>query len=123
MGGFFEFQYREANEEVGLPLNSQHIHTIGTLDPCISLYKMIVVPVLAVLTEPSILGELKAHEGEVARIFTHPLRAILDPNLARSEPLVERGSEDWPYETDLYVRLRVFVLILDRLWVDRASRC
>ena len=84
---------------------------------------MVVVPVVAVLSDPSILGELKAHEGEVAQIFTHPLMAILDPNLAQSEPLVEGGSADWPYETDLYVRLRVFVLILDRLWVYLESCC
>jgi hypothetical protein len=31
------------------------------------------------------------------------LKAILDPALALSEPLVAHGSEDWPYDAQLYV--------------------
>jgi coenzyme A diphosphatase NUDT7 len=96
-------QYREAHEEVELPLDSPDIHTIALLEPYISLYRIIVTPVIAVLTRPSLLDQLKAAENEVACIFTHPLRAIWDPSLARSEPLVAPG-EDWPYDTELHVR-------------------
>ncbi|GLB40679.1 putative NUDIX domain containing protein [Lyophyllum shimeji] len=99
---FIETAYREAYEEVGLPLDSPHVHTVAVLEPFISLYKIVVTPVVAVLTCPSLLDELKAQASEVECIFTHPLRALLDPSLARSEPLVERGTEDWPYEEDLY---------------------
>ncbi|KAF8072179.1 NUDIX hydrolase domain-like protein [Lyophyllum atratum] len=99
---FIETAYREAHEEVGLPLNSPDIHTVAVLEPFISLYKIVVTPVVAVLTRPSLLKELKAQEGEVACIFTHPLKALLDPSIAKGESLVEPGTEDWPYQEDLY---------------------
>lgn len=96
-------QYREAHEEVELPLDSPDIHTIAFLEPYISLYKIVVTPVIAVLTRPALLDQLNPAEDEVAHIFTHPLRAILDPSLSRSENLVTAG-EDWPYDTELHVR-------------------
>ena len=96
-------QFREAYEEVGLPLNCPDIHTITLLEPFISLHRLIVTPVVAVLTRPSVLDGLKAAQTEVACIFTHPLKAILDPDLARNEPLVALGSGDWPYDKELYV--------------------
>lgn len=52
---------------------------------------------IAVLTDPSILDNLKPSEAEVDRIFDHPLQAILDPSLAAKEQLVPKGSDDWPY--------------------------
>jgi peroxisomal coenzyme A diphosphatase NUDT7 len=96
-------QFREAYEEVGLPLNCPDIHTVALLEPFISLHRLIVTPVVAVLTRPPVLDNLQAAQAEVACIFTHPLEAILDPALAQSEPLVALGSEDWPYDTELYV--------------------
>ncbi|KAG6910249.1 hypothetical protein DXG01_012060 [Tephrocybe rancida] len=99
---FIETAYREAYEEVGLPLNSPDVHTVAVLEPSISLYKIVVIPVVAILTRPSLLRELKAEASEVACIFTHPLRGVLDPSIAASEPLAELGSEDWPYEVELY---------------------
>ncbi|KAH0584908.1 hypothetical protein H2248_008185 [Termitomyces sp. 'cryptogamus'] len=99
---FIETAYREAHEEVGLPLSSPDIHTVAVLEPAISLYKIIVTPVVAILTRPSLLNELKAEESEVFCIFTHPLRAVLDPTIAKSEPLVDIGTEDWPYEVELH---------------------
>ncbi|KAG6894803.1 hypothetical protein C0992_004588, partial [Termitomyces sp. T32_za158] len=95
-------QYREANEEVGLPLNSPDIFTVAVLEPAISLYKIVVTPVVSILTRPSLLKELKAEESEVFCIFTHPLQAVLDPALAISEQLVDIGSENWPYEVELH---------------------
>ncbi|TFK40219.1 NUDIX hydrolase domain-like protein [Crucibulum laeve] len=98
----FATAFREAHEEVGLPLDCPHVYTLGLLKPSISIHKLIVTPVIAVLTRTEVLGRLKAAEGEVARIFSHPLEAILNPVQAASEPLVSIGSEDWPYETSYY---------------------
>ncbi|KAG6817762.1 hypothetical protein H0H93_007027 [Arthromyces matolae] len=112
---FIETAYREAYEEVGLPQNSPDIHTIAILEPAISLYKIVVSPVVAVLTRPSLLTELKAEESEVACIFTHPLRAVLDPTVAKSETLVAVGSEDWPYEVELYSTSDSPVPLLDNM--------
>lgn len=100
---FFNRQYREANEEVALPLNSDEIHTLCTLEPFLSAHKLIVTPVVALLTNPAILERLKASEPEVSFIFSHPLEALLDPELAKSDPLVPIGSEDWPYTSELQV--------------------
>ncbi|KAJ7185840.1 NUDIX hydrolase domain-like protein [Mycena filopes] len=96
-----ETAYREAHEEVGLPLNSPHIHTLATLQPFISLHKLVVTPVIALLDDPSIISTLQASPHEVAHIFSHPLEAILDPSLARKESLVSAG-EDWIYDTELH---------------------
>ncbi|KAK7691112.1 hypothetical protein QCA50_006215 [Cerrena zonata] len=91
--------YREANEEVGLPLNSPHIHTLCQLRPFTSSSKLVVTPVVALLTDLSLLDKLQRSENEVDRIFDHPLEAILDPPLAAKEPLVELGSDDWFYKS------------------------
>ncbi|KAF8162477.1 NUDIX hydrolase domain-like protein [Mycena galopus ATCC 62051] len=56
--------YREAHEEVGLPLNSPDIRTLGTLRPFISLHRLVVTPVVALLTDPSVISTLKASEDE-----------------------------------------------------------
>jgi peroxisomal coenzyme A diphosphatase NUDT7 len=98
-------QYREANEEVALPLHSPHVRTLCTLEPVVSQHGVVVTPVVAYLDDVSVLEELRAAPGEVARMFDHPLEAVLDPELAREvEGLVPHGSEDWPYEEELYVR-------------------
>jgi len=94
--------FREAFEEVDLPLDSPHIYTIGQLLPVISAGKLLVIPIVALLTDLSILDHLKASDGEVDRIFNHPLEAILDPSLCASEPLSEKGGEDWSYDADYY---------------------
>ncbi|KAF7300718.1 Nudix hydrolase domain-containing protein [Mycena chlorophos] len=93
--------FREAHEEVALPLDSPHIHVLATAPPFISLHKLVVTPILAYLTDPDLIASLKPSPDEVAAIFTHPLEAILDPELAAKENLVERG-EDWIYETELH---------------------
>jgi peroxisomal coenzyme A diphosphatase NUDT7 len=99
-------QFREANEEVAFPLCSPHVHTLCTLEPFVSPNRLLVTPVVAFLDDVSVLEELRAAPGEVARIFDHPLEALLDPELLLrdlEEKLVSRGSEDWPYETELHV--------------------
>jgi coenzyme A diphosphatase NUDT7 len=72
----------------------------------VSQHKIVVTPVVALLDDVSILDNLRAAPREVAHIFDHPLEALLDPELARSEKLVPIGSEDWPYEAELYVSRR-----------------
>ncbi|KAJ7060951.1 NUDIX hydrolase domain-like protein [Mycena amicta] len=97
-----ETAFREAHEEVGLPLNSPHIHTLATVPPFVSLHKLVVTPVIALLTKPALIGTLTASQDEVAAIFSHPLEAILDPALASKENLVERGGQDWIYDTEFH---------------------
>jgi peroxisomal coenzyme A diphosphatase NUDT7 len=97
-------QFREAYEEIELPLDCPSIQVICTLDPYISLHKLIVTPVVALLSDLSVLDQLKAHEDEVSHIFSHPLEALLDPSIMRRESLVAAGSEDWFYEEELHVR-------------------
>jgi hypothetical protein len=105
-------QYREAYEEVALPLGCPHVYTICVLEPFISKYKLLVTPVIVFLTDPAVLDNLRASEAEVDRIFDHPLEALLDPPLASEEPLVVIGSEDWPYETEYHVsRIFIFCVI------------
>ncbi|KAI0774998.1 NUDIX hydrolase domain-like protein [Trametes elegans] len=98
----FETAYREANEEVGLPRHYPHAHTICTLRPYISSAKLLVTPVVSLLTEPSIIETFTPSPGEVDRIFDHPLEAVLDPSLASKEKLSPKGGPDWPYEEELY---------------------
>ncbi|KAJ8072775.1 hypothetical protein PM082_016334 [Marasmius tenuissimus] len=95
---------REANEEVGLPTDSSNIRVLCTLEPVLSLHKIIVTPVVAYLQDPRVLETLRPCEGEVARIFTFPFEAVLDPGVLVEvgEPLVGKGTEDWGYEEDLH---------------------
>jgi hypothetical protein len=60
------------------------------------------------MDDVSILDGLCAAPGEVAHIFDHLLEAVLNRELARSERLMPIGSEDWPYEAELYVSRRHF---------------
>ncbi|KAH7884560.1 NUDIX hydrolase domain-like protein [Phlebopus sp. FC_14] len=97
-----EAAFREAHEEVGLPINSPHVHTLRILRPFLSQSQLLVTPVVAFLTDLEVLDTLKPCIGEVDHIFSHPLEAILDPQLARKEPLVPMGSEHWLYDQELY---------------------
>lgn len=94
--------YREAQEEVALPLDSPAIYTLGRLEPFISIHRVFVTPIIAFLAQPVILRSLKASEAEVSLIFSHPLEAILDPTLVNRETLVAIGSDDWPYQSDVH---------------------
>ncbi|KAL7279362.1 hypothetical protein ACG7TL_007203 [Trametes sanguinea] len=98
----FDTAFREAYEEVGLPRYYPHVHTICTLRPYISSAKLLVTPVVAILTDMSIMDSFTPSPGEVDRIFDHPLEAILDPRLSAKENLSAKGSADWPYEDEFY---------------------
>lgn len=101
-------QMREAEEEVGLPRDSPHVHVLCGLGPFVSKYKILVTPIVAFLTDLSVLEVLKASESEVDRIFSHSLEAILDPILAGADlDLVPIGSADWPYDVEYHVRLHM----------------
>ncbi|QRW18045.1 protein arginine N-methyltransferase 5 [Rhizoctonia solani] len=99
---------REANEEIGLPVPSSAVHVLGVLTPFVSYYKLAVTPVIAFLSDLSLLEHLKPNPEEVDEIFDHPLEAILSPELAASlapKPgrlLSERGSEKWRYEPEYH---------------------
>ncbi|KAI0261544.1 NUDIX hydrolase domain-like protein [Gloeopeniophorella convolvens] len=101
-GGVAETAFREAHEEVALPLRSPHVHALCTLHPFVSQHKLLVTPVVALLDDTAVLRALRAAPHEVAHIFDHPLEALLDPELARAEALVPMGSENWPYEAELH---------------------
>jgi peroxisomal coenzyme A diphosphatase NUDT7 len=85
-------------------MNSSHIHTLCYLPPFVSLWKLIVTPVVAYLSDLTVLDGLRACETEVDHIFDHPLEMFLDPTLNEGEILSERGSELWPYKEELHVR-------------------
>lgn len=99
----YSTQFREAHEEVSLPLSSPSIHTLSILSPFLSQGQLLVTPIVAFLTDPSLLATLVPAPGEVDHIFTHPLEAILEPELARKEPLVDKGGKDWPYKEEFHV--------------------
>lgn len=98
-------KYREAIEEVGLPLDHPDVQTLCLLRPFIAWTRsfVLVTPVVALLTDLSILSELRPAEGEVDLIFDHLLSAILDPSMSKSEPLVALNSELWPSSDHFYV--------------------
>lgn len=103
MNNFYCLKYREANEEVSLPRISPHIHTLGTLD-LHPFHNLVVTPVVALLTDISVLDQLVPHKGEVDHIFSHPVEAFLNPSLAADlEPLVPHGSKYWPHESRYHV--------------------
>ncbi|KAF9223605.1 hypothetical protein BS17DRAFT_753464 [Gyrodon lividus] len=94
--------FREAQEEVGLPINSPYVRTLCILQPFLSQSQLLVTPVVAFLTNPTVLDTLKPCVGEVDHIFNHPLEAVLDPPFSGKEALVPRGSEDWPYAEEFH---------------------
>ncbi|CAA7267748.1 unnamed protein product [Cyclocybe aegerita] len=88
--------FREAHEEVALPLPCPHVHTLGRLE-LHPFHKLIVTPVVALVTDSTLVERLVAATGEVDHIFSHPLEAMVDPELAEElEELVPRG-EHWPH--------------------------
>ncbi|PVG04044.1 hypothetical protein CPB86DRAFT_690995, partial [Serendipita vermifera] len=95
---------RESQEECGLDPNSQSLHFITYLPPFLSQWKLLVTPVVMYLEDTSVIDTLRAGVNEVDRIFSHPLKAILDPSIVGSpqEELSEKGGEDWPYQEELY---------------------
>lgn len=82
------------------------IHMLCVLRPFFALTRLLVTPVVAVLTDISVLESLHPSVGEVDVIFDHPLEAILDPSLSVSEDLVALNSEQWPSDAEFYVSLR-----------------
>jgi hypothetical protein len=56
-----------------LPNPCPHVHIIGLLQPFVSAYKIIVTPVVALLTDLSVMSQLVPHEKEVDDVFDHPL--------------------------------------------------
>jgi len=81
------FQLREANEEIGLPIEDiTQYGYLGTLDPFLSRTLLIVYPVVYIyLHSPKkLLDSLKANEDEVSAIFHLPLQNILQAHSIES---------------------------------------
>ncbi|PIB26498.1 coenzyme A pyrophosphatase [Amylibacter kogurei] len=66
---------REANEEIGLPLGSVEI--LGALPQHQTITSFMVTPYVGLITDPF---EPRREIGEVAEIFTVPLKHLLDTN-------------------------------------------
>ena len=96
-------QYREAFEETALDITSPHLRTVITLPPFLSVKKLIVTPIIGVLTDPSVLNTLVPSQDEVDLIFDHPVKAFLDPTVAAGENLAPIGSEQWMWASELHV--------------------
>lgn len=79
------------------------IHTLCTLRPFVALSRLLVTPVVALLTDVSVLEKLSPSKGEVDVIFDHQLEAMLEPPLSAQGQLVAINSELWPSEAEFYV--------------------
>ncbi|KAG9092452.1 hypothetical protein FS749_015744 [Ceratobasidium sp. UAMH 11750] len=66
---------REANEEIGLPVDKRRIPLLCILDPFLSGNNLIVTPVVVLIKDQSLKPKL--NPPEVDLLFTHPLRACL----------------------------------------------
>lgn len=98
----FHLQMREANEEVGLPLNDARIYPLTTFLPFLSKYGLIVHSHVVFVSDYSIIDDLRASEDEVDRIWEVPLDMFLRGEGLAEEGLSEKGSEDWLYEDERY---------------------
>lgn len=100
--GSVDLQMREANEEVGLPLNDARIYPLTTFLPFLSKYGLIVHSHVVFVSDYSIIEGLRASEDEVDRIWEVPLDMFLRGEGLAEEGLSEKGSEDWLYEDERY---------------------
>ncbi|KAH7106447.1 NUDIX hydrolase domain-like protein [Auriculariales sp. MPI-PUGE-AT-0066] len=100
--------FREAFEEIGLPpaTRGQNVHVLTAISPFPSLHRLLVVPVVALLTDPPLVAALQRtlNAEEVDALFIHPLHAVLDPTVAAAPgiELSKIGGQDWPYTDELY---------------------
>ncbi|ORY30327.1 NUDIX hydrolase domain-like protein [Naematelia encephala] len=103
---------REAFEEVSLPLKHPSIHHLTTLEPVLTILPLnahfknhiIAIPVVCLISDLSIIENLKGSPDEVERIFSHPLKGCHTGRVEGKdeEALVERGSEHWPHEEEFH---------------------
>jgi coenzyme A diphosphatase NUDT7 len=103
---FHGWQLREANEEVGLPLDDARIYPLTTFLPFLSKYGLIVHAHVVFVADHAVIKALRPSEDEVDRIWEVPLAMFLageSPALTE-EGLSEKGSEDWLYSEDRYNR-------------------
>ncbi|KAI8455452.1 hypothetical protein BY996DRAFT_7030816, partial [Phakopsora pachyrhizi] len=80
--------FREANEEIGLPIDDFNKFTyLTTLEPFVSRYLLIVYPVICLYHElnSDLIPKLSANQQEVSEIFSIPLKLILNSELKPSE--------------------------------------
>lgn len=130
-------QRREAFEEVGLPLGPHpHLHYLTRLPPFLSKYRLIVHPIVYLVSDITVIQALSPSLDEVHAIFDFPLRSCLSAALDHQDQqagytLSELGGADWPYEHDFHVSerisARVSELILplqnssDGIWLEASA--
>ncbi|KAH8090769.1 NUDIX hydrolase domain-like protein [Filobasidium floriforme] len=104
---------REAYEEVGLPLGYHpDLHKMTELEPFLSKYKLVVFPVVYLISNPALLESLVPSPDEVGAIFDIPLEYCLTAVWPGDRSLLsKKGSDDWPYEDDYYARTDVSWMI------------
>lgn len=79
---------REANEEIGLPLDA--VRPVGFLDRLDTISDYRVLPVVGLVTPPV---QWKLDETEVAEVFTVPLSVVLDETRYEAESWFSDGRE------------------------------
>ncbi|MBW0491681.1 hypothetical protein O181_031396 [Austropuccinia psidii MF-1] len=89
---------REANEEIGLPLDDQsHYAYLATLEPFVSRNLLIVYPVVYAYTQPIevLMAKLVPSQDEVAQIFCLPLKSVLDASNQAQPGKLTHSSKDF----------------------------
>ncbi|ORX33990.1 hypothetical protein BD324DRAFT_643669 [Kockovaella imperatae] len=105
--------YREANEEVGLPLPPHpHIHHLTVLDPLITILPLnaalrnhiIVIPVICFISDQRLISSLVPSPSEVGHIFSHRLKSCHSGIVPENEfaSLAEKDGEWWPHPEDMH---------------------
>lgn len=108
-------QLREANEEIGLPLDSSLIH-LTTLSAFTSRTLLVVVPVVYFLTDARILDSLRKNPSEVDAIFYLPLEAFLGLPLSLAPSLSEKNGGEECASIELTHDFDDLIWLEDRLY-------
>ncbi|KAJ9102942.1 hypothetical protein QFC19_004498 [Naganishia cerealis] len=97
-------QRREAFEEVGLPMGyHRDLHYVAQLQPFLSKYKIIVFPVVYLISSMHLIDSLTPSPDEVGAIWSLPLEYCLTAVWKEDYGVLsEKGGPDWPYEDDYY---------------------
>ncbi|KAI5454663.1 hypothetical protein NCC49_003554 [Naganishia albida] len=93
---------REAFEEVGLPMGyHRDLHFVTQLEPFLSKYKIIVFPVIYLISNMELVDSLSPAPDEVGAIWSIPLEYCLTAQWKDEYGvLAEKGGSDWPYADD-----------------------
>ncbi|KAJ9108780.1 hypothetical protein QFC21_000100 [Naganishia friedmannii] len=98
---------REAFEEVGLPMGyHRDLHYVTQLQPFLSKYKIIVFPVVYLMSSMDLVNSLTASPDEVGAIWSLPLEYCLTAQWKEEYGVLsEKGGADWPYSDEYYLHV------------------